>query len=173
MIKMEYGNRIDGESSESNDYNFKKFVGWKQSAGGNDEITKMFGNANIDNMSRTITSMLNGVDPKGRPIIVPNHRIADVLTTMYNAYEPPVGDIHSRFIVTARNGPNYLKTVVDETIQVIAQQVKDTLGMDTQNKDLTVWTTVLGNFNTHGLQSHPKIKLREKHPALMQFHMRY
>jgi hypothetical protein len=51
--------------------------------------------------------------------------------------------------------------------------VKGNLGMDDNNSKLTIWTTVLGDFNEHGLQSHPKIKLREKRPAPLQFNMNY
>ena len=41
------------------------------------------------------------------------------------------------------------------------------------NEKLTIWTTLLGDFNEHGLRQYPPIKLRNKRPDPMLFHMRY
>ena len=45
--------------------------------------------------------------------------------------------------------------------------------MEENNKKLSIWTTVYGDFNAHGLRQHPPIKIRKKRPDPFQFHMRY
>ena len=61
----------------------------------------------------------------------------------------------------------------DQVINIITSDVKNNLGMDQCNSKLTIWTTVLGDFNDAGLRSHPPIKLKERRPTTMLFHMRY
>ena len=48
----------------------------------------------------------------------------------------------------------FLPDIVDESILI----------MEENNKKLTIWTTVFGDFNSHGLRSHAPIKLRERKP---------
>ena len=45
--------------------------------------------------------------------------------------------------------------------------------MEENNRKLTIWTTVYGDFNQHGLQQHSKIKVRNKRPNPMEFNMNY
>jgi hypothetical protein len=45
--------------------------------------------------------------------------------------------------------------------------------MDECNSKLSAWTTILGDFNEHGLRRHAPIKLREKRPMPMAFNMNY
>ena len=63
--------------------------------------------------------------------------------------------------------------MMDEVINIITTDVKVNLGMEENNAKLTVWTTVLEDFNEHGLRSHSKIKLRENRPQPMMFNMNY
>jgi hypothetical protein len=42
------------------------------------------------------------------------------------------------------------------------------------NSKLSVWdATLLGDFNPHGLRQFPPIKLRQRGPDRMLFHMKY
>ena len=41
------------------------------------------------------------------------------------------------------------------------------------NNSLSIWNSLYGDFNEAGLRAHPKIKLRERRPATMQFNMNY
>lgn len=164
---MEHGIQI------SNNYNFQRFIGYNHTAGDNPDLVYLFSDESLRLMSTEITKLLKGVDDEGRDIVVPDNRISEVLTTVYNDYRPPTGDIHSRYIVTPEYKPNYIKDIMNETIQIIVQTIKNSLTMEYQNKKLTVWSSVLGDFNKEGLMPHSKIRLREKHPTRMQFHMRY
>ena len=45
--------------------------------------------------------------------------------------------------------------------------------MEENNRKLTIWTTVYGDFNAHQLRQHAPIKVLNKRPNPMEFHMRY
>ena len=165
---MEHGYFIDDNKRNVCDYNFTRYVGWTKHAG----FSQIFSSESIRKISFRITELLTGVDSQGRPIIVPDNTICSMLTTVYENYKPRTGDIQSRFIIE-RTEDSYLSDIVDRTIQIIVQHVKDSLGIEANNNNLTIWTTVLGDFNTAGLRSHPLIKIRNKHPTRMQFHMNY
>jgi len=51
--------------------------------------------------------------------------------------------------------------------------IKNQMEMEQANKKLTVWTTLLGDFNKEGLRAHAPIKLRRRHPQYMAFNMNY
>jgi hypothetical protein len=63
--------------------------------------------------------------------------------------------------------------MINQTINLIVNDVKNNLETEENNKKLTIWTTVYGDFNEQGLRSHPPIKIRNKKPASMQFNMNY
>jgi len=58
-------------------------------------------------------------------------------------------------------------------MNIIISQIKNQTEMEEQNKKLTVWSTLLGDFNKEGLRSHPPIKIRRNHPQYMAFNMNY
>ena len=41
------------------------------------------------------------------------------------------------------------------------------------NKQLSKWTTILGDFNKYGLRGHSQIKVNNKRPQSMMFNMNY
>lgn len=159
-------------SAKIQDDNYYRHVGWN---GGDYYCKTYFSEATIRTISSKITDFLQGVDPEGRSIVVPDKTILSVMSDIYKSYKPPVGDIHSRLIVSTGNiyRDNYIQNMIDQTIEVITSYVKNTIGIEENNKKLTIWTTVYGDFNRHGLQQTPQIKIRNKHPTHFQFHMRY
>ena len=63
--------------------------------------------------------------------------------------------------------------MIDQTIEIIYSDVKNNLEIEENNKKLSVWTTVLGNFNDNGLRSHAPIKVLNKHPQYCAFFENY
>ena len=175
---MEYATDISGKIEDDNifekfqDDNYYRHVGWN---GGDYYEKTYFSKPTIRTISAKITDFLEGVDPKGRSIVVPDKTILSIMGDIYNSYKPPVGDIQSRLIVSSGSiyRDNYIQNMIDQTIEIITSYVKNTIGIEENNKKLTIWTTVYGDFNRHGLQQTPKIKIRNKHPTHFQFHMRY
>ena len=124
-------------------------------------------------ISRKITELTLGVDPLNRPIVASRENILGIMNSLYDNYTPPVGDIYSRYIVPSGDFTNELQNLIDKTIEVITNDIRVNLGMQENNSKLTIWTTVLGDFNEHGLRPHPPIKMLNRHPARCQFNMNY
>lgn len=137
----------------------------------NINIATLFSEDTGNFLSKKITELLRPFYPPG--IIVPLDKISGVLNTVYDAYRPSTGDIYSRYTIPSDENANYIDEIINQTIQIIVTQIKDTLIMEQTNSNLTIWTTVLGDFNKQGLMSHPPIKIRNRKPQTMQFNMNY
>lgn len=167
---MEYGIAIDNRTRDSS---YMRHVGWEES---NTCIKNYYSRDTVKIISRKVTELLHGVDPQNRPIIVPDHIIANVMDTVYNTYRPETSDIYARYNIPSSSqasSESYVQNMIDQTIEIITADVKNNLGMEECNSKLSVWTTVLGDFNSNGLRSHPQIKLRNKRPTPLLFNMNY
>jgi hypothetical protein len=163
---MEYG-----ENLYDNDFGYIKHVGYEEN---NFCIKKYFDSSTVRTISHKVTELLQGVDPQGRPIIVPNKTIYSVMNDIYDSYRPPTGDIFSRYIVpSGTSSESYVQNMIDQVIEVITSDVRNNLEMEENNKKLSIWSTVYGDFNSQGLQQHPQIKVRNKRPTPMLFNMNY
>ena len=163
---MEYSTNICGDPCN---YQNMKHVGFTSS----DCLDALFSPANIHMMSNKITELLMGVNKKNRPIIVPDKTICSVMSAVYENFRPETGDIYARYNIPGDGVQSYVQRMIDETINIITADVKNNLGMEAHNKSLSIWTTVFGDFNKHGLRSHPIIKIRERKPMSMMFNMHY
>ena len=147
----------------NHDINSYRYVGWTETK------SSLFAQNTIRMISEKITELLMGVDPQNRPIKVDDKVIVDVLNQIDTSHKSRnLGDMYNRY----DNSYSEYK-IIDETIGIIVNGVKNDIGMREYNNSLSVWTTVLGDFNTHGLRQHPPIKLRKKKPMSMQFNMNY
>jgi hypothetical protein len=163
---MEYAFDISGRND-----NYIRHVGYNDD---NEYINAFFNKDTVRLISFKITELLQGVHPENRPIVVPDCNISSIMSSVYKSYTPQTGDIYSRYIVeNGMSSDNYIQSLIDQTIEIITSYVKNTMEMDENNKKLTIWTTVYGDFNRHGLQQTSKIKIRNKHPAYGQIHMHY
>ena len=168
---MEYGEPICTKSNICDD-NFIKYVGYTQDD--NPCIKQYFSKETVNTISKKITELLMGVDPLNRPIIVNDKNICNVMSSVYSSFRPQTGDIYTRYIIPSGQGPqNYVTDMIDQVIEIIVSDIKISLEMEQYNKTLTKWTTVLGDFNKHGLRQHAPIKVQNKRPAPFQFNMMY
>jgi hypothetical protein len=172
---MEYASEICEEICNNK---FVQHVGYSDGQAYADQCgpsceQKMFSPENIDQMSRKITQLLQGVDEKNRKIVVPKDTICSILSNINDNYRPEIGCIYSRFTQPGSGSGNETQNIINQAINVIVSDVKVNMGMDQSNSQLSIWTTVLGDFNEHNLRSHSKIKLREKRPQPMMFNMTY
>lgn len=149
-------------------------VGWDITAAGNDKVAFLFSKKNLEYLSNTISEALQGVDPQNRKIIVPDDKICNILNTVYEkGTRPNIGDIHSRYIIEPIQTRNDIKDINNQTIGIIVSAIRDELETTENNKTLTVWNTLYGDFNPVGLRQHPIIKIRKRHPQYMAFNMNY
>jgi len=166
-IEVQQSTNVCGELCDNN---YFRHVGWREN---NACIRKYFSPQTIKTISTKITQLLQGVDQHNRPIIIPNNAICNIMSSVYSNFRPETGDIYSRYIIPTETQQSYVQNMIDQVIEVIVSQVKSELGFQQSNAKLTKWTTVLGNFNQHGLTQHPPIKVLQKRPNPMEFQMNY
>ena len=167
---MEHGTSFCAQNLDSNYY---AYVGWGETSGNKEDYESLWQTARLLQIQRKITELLAGVDPQGRPIIVPLKTIGSVLSEVYNSNDPKVGDIYSRYIIDVEPNRNDVRDIIDRTIQIIVSQVRTDLEVSENNQKLSIWSTLYGDFNKEGLRAHPPIKIRKNGPPRFQFHMRY
>ena len=128
----------------------------------------------IRQISNKLTYLLRGVDPDGKKIIVTDDVIYNTLSGVFANYRPVVGDIYSRFqIMNNELERNDVQDMINQTIQIIYVYLRNEIAMEENNKKLTIWTTIYGDFNKHGLRQTPPIKVRRRRPDPMLFNMNY
>ena len=152
------------------DLNYLRHVGWDES---NACIQKLYSRETINTISKKITELTKGVDKYNRSIIVPDIRICEVIDGVYRGFRPPTGDIYSRYIIPNDQQGNMVQNIIDQTIEVITNHIRNEIGIEQENQKLSAWVQVMGDFNTHNLRQFPPIKIKEKHPNYMQFNMNY
>ena len=168
---MEYGQFIEINPEEKINLNFQRYVGFTDT---NPVTQKLFSTNTLDMISKKLTQLLMGVHPENKIIIVPNNIIANVLDSLYTTYRPQIGGIYSRYIIpTGLNSDDYTTDIIDQTIEIIYSDIKNQYDMEKNNKKLSVWNTVLGDFNENQLRSYPPIKILNKHPQYMAFFENY
>ena len=153
------------------DNNYYRYVGWDKTA--NNITLILFNEANLRKIQEKISQLTIGVAPENKRIIVPITSISGIISSVYENYRPETGGIYSRYTIASESPYEYCNNIINQSIEIIVSQINSTYGMIENNKKLTVWTTVLGDFNTHGLRSHSQIKVLEKKPDSMQFNMNY
>lgn len=149
-------------------YQYLKHPGYTDS---NEAIAVLFSASVASFLSAKITELSKEFYPPG--IIVPCERIVDVLNDVYEAYRPSTGDIYTRYAIPSAENPNCVDEIINQTIRIVMDAVKNQLTTDRTNGQLTQWTTVLGDFNREGLRSHDVIKIKRRRTAPFQFNMVY
>jgi hypothetical protein len=161
-------NRKYEETIDSNQY-----VGWETQTSWNTFLMKLFSKQTVKTIQQKTSEYLIGVDEQGRKI-VPSERIVEsALLGVFNNYRPNTGDIYGKYTVVNDNSRDDYSYIVDQVISLLVRNIRNDLEMQHNNSKLTVWTTLLGDFNEHGLRQYPPIKVRNKRPDPMLFHMRY
>lgn len=166
-VDYQYATNVCDELCDSNYY---RHVGYREN---NKCIQKYFSTETVNLISRKVTELLQGVDPLGRPILVPANSICSIMSNVYDSFRPETGDIYSRYTIPTKSQQSNVQNMIDQVIEIITSQVRTELGMEENNAKLTAWTTVLGDFNLFGLQSHPPIKTRQRRPMPMMFNLNY
>lgn len=159
-------------TSSSNPY--MSYVGWETTSNDDANLYFLFSETNLVALRDQIADALYGVDPQGRKIHVALDKIANVLSNVYrNVKRTRVGDIHSRFIVPQEQLRCDMREINNVTVNIIVRAIKDEYETTENNKKLTVWNSLYGDFNKEGLRAHAPIKIRRKHPQYMAFNFNY
>lgn len=147
------------------DTNALRHVGWDSNIEEQANYQVLWDQQRLINVQNKITELLQGVADNNRPILVPIETIAHVLNQVYSSRRPMVGSIFSRYIQeTPENDRNDVREMYDRTINIIVSQIRNEYEMIANNRKLTVWNALYGDFNTQGLRAHAPIKLRHRRP---------
>ena len=153
--------------------NFIRYSGYTGQSSGCGE-KDFFSPKTVEMISDKVSQLLEGLDPYHRKIIVTNNNITNIMNSVFQNYTPHVGDIHSRYIIPQDTQYSmWLQDMIDRVIEVLVSGVQAQYGMEMTNSKLSIWTTVLGEGNAHGLRMHAPIKLRERRPNPYMFNMNY
>lgn len=165
---MEYGYT---NFSKNCDDNFFRHVGYKQD---NSCIQEYFSLDTVKKIKEQVTQLTLGVDPKNRPIVVSDRVIYHVMSQINDSFRPQTGDIFTRYIIPSGvSNLSYVNDMINQVIEIIVSDIKTNTLMEENNKKLSAWTTVYGDFNEHNLRQHPIIKVQDKRPEPFQFNMNY
>jgi hypothetical protein len=140
-----------------------------------DAIKQYYSQENIDYLSTKISDLLEGVDPKSRRIIIPDNVICNVMSQVEEMYTPHIGDIFTRYNIPTQDlsSNSTISNYNSRVIEIIVSDVRTSTAIEENNKKLTIWSSLYGDFNKQGLRQHAPIKLQQKRPTPFQFHMRY
>lgn len=158
------------------DDNFNKYVGWSTTRGALEK--KFFSPETVKFISSQVTQGLKCLREDKRPIIVTEEVIANAMSSVYTGYFGNSmghinGDIFTIFQIPAEEPRDDYKGLILTTLNFIISQIRDEYQMQVNNEKLTIWTTLLGDFNEHGLRQHPIIKLNNKNINKVRFNMNY
>ena len=181
---MEYGKCIDSELYDSikaltidtnNEYNdqidMSKYVGWNTISEWAHLPRQLFTKRTIKLIQTKVYEYLQKSMNKK---IIPSERVTEIaLYGVFENHHPRTGDIYGKFLVVDETQRDDYGYIVDKTISFLIDGIQTDIEMSEANSKLSIWNTVLGDFNEHGLRQFPPIKLRNKGPDRMLFHMKY
>ena len=151
--------------------NFYRYVGWEVSVLGFDK--EYFSEKNLRSISDRLNELLKCLRKDKRPVIVADKVIAHMMSEVFYKNRPQLGDMYTMLIIPPARLRNDLEQMNDMVVEMIYNQVKTEYEMDENNRGLTIWTSVLGDFNKHGLRQFSTIKTNEKNINKVRFNMNY
>ncbi len=176
---MEYGVSL---SNGPDDYNNLKFIGWSANQLNCKDVhcgqySDLFKQETVNYIQREVSNYLTPLT--GRPVVVDDRQIREMITSVWNVESVRPAGIFTKDTFNnvgtqwERPAQTPFKRIVEIVIQSITSQIRNLREMADCNNSLSIWNSLYGDFNPAGLRAHPKIKLREKRPATMQFNMNY
>ena len=122
-------------SEKLRDENFIRFIGWQE----NSDLSEYYSQDTIDLISMKVTQLTMGLHRDNRPIKVTDNVISHVMSTVYNNYRHPTGDIHSRYIIASKDGPyNYIQEMINQTIEIIVSSLRNEFGTIYNNESSVI-----------------------------------
>ena len=172
-LRMINGVNPEKKYDDRLDMNQFQYVGWDSVASWNSLTNRLFTKRTLHLIQEKTAEYLTGVDPMGRKIIPSENVVTNALYSVFRDHIPQTGDIYGRYSIRDDSTRDDYAYIVDKTISFLVKGIRTDVEMQEQNEKLTIWTTLYGDFNEHGLRSYPPVKLRNKRPDTMLFHMRY
>lgn len=150
--------------------NYTRYVGYNSE---NPLRAALFNKPVFDLIKRKVSELTRGVHPEGKIIAVTDDVVKNRLDQVCELYQPETGAIYTRYNFGDVGEANYPMEVIDIVVNSMVKQIKDEFEMIACNNNLTIWTTLYGDFNEHGLRQYPPIKINNRRSDRMQFNMNY
>jgi len=171
---MEYGVVIDGMERYENKVgclNNDKYTRHALHAVGDCSIENiLFSKKNIKTIGDFLTEKMKCL---GRNITFTERTIISAINSVLTYYRPQLGDMYFMYNIPAAEKRNDLKSINEQVIELIYSQLKLEYEIEENNKKLTIWTSLLGDFNEHGLRQYSTIKTNNKPINKLRFNMNY
>lgn len=171
---MEYGTVIDGMERYAdkvgcldND-NYNRYVLYEATESKFEDI--LFSSENLQLIAKKVSELMACL---GRPVTLTRKTVSSAVSTVLYTYQPQLGDMYTIFQIPAAQPRNDLKSINEQAVELIYSQLKNEYEIDENNKKLTIWTTVLGDFNEHGLRQYSSLRLNNKPINKLRFNMNY
>ena len=115
-----------------------RYVAWNQTADAlGAPYQYLFKPETIKKISTRITELLKNVDPLGRNLIYPDHRIAQIMGAIYTgSSRPNIGAIYTKDVIPNSKSRNDTSFLINQTISIIVTAIKNDIGMEEANKRL-------------------------------------
>lgn len=170
---LQLSNNVPIDQLYDDHIDMTQYVGWDLTSSWNGLVRQLFTKRTVALIRKKVSDFLQGVDMKGRRIYPSDNVVITALWGIFQNYQPnEIGDIYGRYLVVNPNRDDYT-TLVDQTISFLSQSIKNDIEMSQNNEKLSVWDTILGDFNSQGLRSHPILYMKEKRPDPFLISMRY
>ena len=138
------------------DNRYTSLVGWEQTANSAGAGYKYFFSAeNMGFISSEITQRLR---PFGLNVRVTDEVIGGVMSDIIRSQNPRIGDIYTRYTIPQEEPRNDAKSMTEQTINVIFNQIIGEHQQEICNSKLSIWSNLLGDFSTFGIRGHSVIK---------------
>lgn len=172
-LKLKSLTQTNHSSAYDDRLDMNQFVGWFTVSDWNPLVQRLFTKTTVSVIQGKTSEYLSGIQQNGKRIIPSERVVVAALYGIFKNFHPTTGDIYGKYTVTDQIGRDDYSYIVDQTISLLVQGIRDEMGMVENNQKLTIWTTLYGDFNAHGLRQFPPIKINNKRPDPMLFHMRY
>lgn len=146
-----------------------RYVGYSSTNAASAAVRVLYSPETIKYIQKVVFDTLKCSYPQG--VIIPCKTIANVVDQVYSNFRPSTGDIYGRYTIPTNELAPY-DDILNQVINILVSDVRNNIGIQV-NDNLSIWTTVLGDFNREGLRSHTPIKVLDKHPQRGLFFENY
>jgi len=140
------------------DSHYLSNVGWEKINETNTGYRLFFSTENINRISLKICKLLREA---GHSIVVTPEVITNVMSDVIDKHTPEIGDIYTRYTIPLKDPRNDISNLNDRVVNIIVNTIVNEQDQIKWNESLTIWDTVLGNFNRHGLRAHSIIRKKD------------
>jgi hypothetical protein len=141
---------------EKYDNRYTSIIGWAQNTN-NEGYRAFFSRENMSFISEQITRILRQYGLGN--IKVSDRVIGGAMSDIIRSQNPILGDIITRYTIPHERDD--LKSMTDQTITVIVNQIVSEHEQMKCNSKLNIWSSLLGDFNVYQIRAHPIIKTKD------------